>query len=67
MSRVVYEVLDTIDGGFYWRAKGANGETLSVSEVYESKQAARKGIRAAAGGTDPEVSDLTASGQGADG
>lgn len=32
---------------YYWVLIAGNGETLSTSEMYETKQSARKGVRAA--------------------
>lgn len=57
-----FEIRDSIDGGFYWRQVADNGEVLSTSETYESKQSARKGINAAAATQTGHVKDLTASG-----
>jgi uncharacterized protein YegP (UPF0339 family) len=41
----MFEV-DAAIGGYYWRLKGANGETLCHSEVYTSKQSALAGVAA---------------------
>lgn len=35
------------DGKWYWDLKAANGEIVSQSEGYETKEGARKGIDAA--------------------
>jgi uncharacterized protein YegP (UPF0339 family) len=57
----MFQILNADGGGFFWRLKAENGETLCHSEVYTTKQMARKGIasaiEAAASGEDPE--DLT--------
>ncbi|MFD2648241.1 YegP family protein [Devosia albogilva] len=42
----MFEILRANAGGYFWRLKGANGETLCHSEVYTSKQAAETGIAA---------------------
>lgn len=42
----MFEVLRA-QGGYYWRLKAANGQTLCHSEVYETKQGALNGILAA--------------------
>lgn len=43
----MFEILRANAGGYYWRLKGANGETLCHSEVYTSKQSAQAGVDAA--------------------
>lgn len=43
----MFEVLRTSAGGFFWRLKAANGETLCHSEIYTSKQSALQGVAAA--------------------
>jgi uncharacterized protein YegP (UPF0339 family) len=42
----MFEILRANAGGYFWRLKGANGETLSHSEVYTSKQSAQAGVDA---------------------
>jgi hypothetical protein len=37
----MFEILRANAGGYFWRLKGANGETLCHSEVYTSKQSAQ--------------------------
>ncbi|WP_371929543.1 YegP family protein [Phyllobacterium sp. 21LDTY02-6] len=34
-------------GGYYWRLKASNGETICHSEVYTTKQSAEGGVSAA--------------------
>jgi uncharacterized protein YegP (UPF0339 family) len=41
-----FEILDAQGGGFFWRLKAGNGQTLCHSEVYTTKQAAQGGIEA---------------------
>jgi uncharacterized protein len=43
----MFEIHPTTSGGFFWRLKGNNGETLCHSEVYTTKQSAIVGIEAA--------------------
>jgi len=43
----MFEILRANAGGYFWRLKGANGETLCHSEVYTSKQSAQAGVDAA--------------------
>ncbi|KQZ15551.1 hypothetical protein ASD44_16935 [Mesorhizobium sp. Root554] len=40
----MFEILRANAGGYFWRLKGANGETLCHSEVYTSKQSAQTGV-----------------------
>lgn len=42
----MFEILRANGGGFFWRLKSTNGETLCHSEVYTTKQAAQNGIDA---------------------
>lgn len=42
----MFELHRANGGGFFWRLKGVNGETLSHSEVYTTKAAAENGIAA---------------------
>jgi uncharacterized protein YegP (UPF0339 family) len=42
----MFEILRANGGGYFWRLKATNGETLCHSEVYTSKQAAQNGIDA---------------------
>lgn len=43
----MFEILRANTGGYFWRLKGGNGETLCHSEVYTTKQSAEAGIAAA--------------------
>lgn len=43
----MFEVCPSKNGGFFWRLKSSNGETLCHSEVYTTKQAAERGAEAA--------------------
>ena len=43
----MFEIHNTKDGGFFWRLKASNGETLCHSEVFTSKQSAEQSIAAA--------------------
>ncbi|WP_088688957.1 YegP family protein [Rhizobium sp. R634] len=43
----MFEILRASSGGYFWRLKGGNGETLCHSEVYTSKQSAQNGVDAA--------------------
>lgn len=42
----MFEILRATAGGYFWRLKATNGETLCHSEVYTSKQSAQNGIEA---------------------
>lgn len=42
----MFEILRANAGGYYWRLKATNGETLCHSEVYTTKQSAEGGIAA---------------------
>lgn len=42
----MFEIYRANGGGFFWRLKATNGETLCHSEVYQSKQSAQNGIAA---------------------
>ena len=42
----MFEIFRATAGGFFWRLKGTNGETLCHSEVYTTKQSAEGGIAA---------------------
>lgn len=42
----MFEILKANTGGFFWRLKANNGETLCHSEVYTAKQSAQNGIEA---------------------
>ncbi|MGO4524949.1 YegP family protein [Microvirga sp. 2MCAF35] len=42
----MFEIYRANGGGYFWRLKGTNGETLCHSEVYTTKQAAETGIAA---------------------
>ncbi len=42
----MFEIFNTINGGYYWRIKANNGEILCHSEVYTTRQAAEAGIEA---------------------
>jgi len=43
----MFEIHNTNNGGFFWRLKASNGETLCHSEVFSSKQSAELSIAAA--------------------
>ena len=38
------EILRANGGGFFWRVKAANGQTLCTSEVYVTKTGAQVGV-----------------------
>lgn len=42
----MFEIFRADRGGYFWRLKANNGETLCHSEVYTTKQAAQAGIEA---------------------
>lgn len=42
----MFEIFKATSGGFFWRLKASNGETLCHSEVYTAKQSAQSGIAA---------------------
>ena len=42
----MFEIYKANAGGYFWRLKASNGETLCHSEVYTSKQSAQNGITA---------------------
>lgn len=42
----MFEIHRAQGGGYFWRLKAANGETLCHSEVYTTKQSAQDGIAA---------------------
>lgn len=42
----MFQVCSTQGGGYFWRLKGGNGETLCHSEVYTTKAAANAGVEA---------------------
>ncbi|MEQ8252034.1 MAG: DUF1508 domain-containing protein [Oceanibaculum nanhaiense] len=42
----MFEIFRANTGGYFWRLKGVNGETLCHSEVYTTKQSAQVGIDA---------------------
>jgi uncharacterized protein YegP (UPF0339 family) len=42
----MFEILRAKAGGYFWRLKSSNGETLCHSEVYTSKQSAQAGVDA---------------------
>lgn len=42
----MFEILKASAGGYFWRLKASNGETLCHSEVYAAKQSAQNGIAA---------------------
>jgi len=37
---MTFQILRSNDGGYFWRIRGGNGETLAVSEVYRAKSSA---------------------------
>lgn len=41
----MFEILRAT-GGYYWRLKASNGETVCHSEVYTTKQSAEAGVSA---------------------
>ena len=41
-----YQIKNTINHKFYFVLKARNGEIICTSEVYETKQACKKGISA---------------------
>jgi|TARA_A100001391_G_scaffold182749_2_gene149499 hypothetical protein len=43
----MFEILHANAGGYYWRLKATNGETLCHSEVYTTKQSAEAGVASA--------------------
>jgi len=43
----MFEILRANAGGYFWRLKAANGETLCHSETYTTKQSAQAGVEAA--------------------
>ncbi|WP_083509362.1 DUF1508 domain-containing protein [Hyphomicrobium sulfonivorans] len=42
----MFEIHRAQGGGYFWRLKAANGETLCHSEVYTTKASAENGIAA---------------------
>lgn len=42
----MFEIFRAQSGGYFWRLKANNGETLCHSEVYTTKQGAQNGIDA---------------------
>jgi uncharacterized protein YegP (UPF0339 family) len=42
----MFEIYRANAGGFFWRLKANNGETLCHSEVFTTKQATQNGIEA---------------------
>jgi hypothetical protein len=57
-----FEIFTGNDGQFYWRFKGANGETVCHSEGYTTKQSAQVGINSVKNGAvSAEIVDLTQS------
>jgi len=44
MSKPRFEIMDSKNGEFYFTLKAPNGEIILTSEMYETKQAAEKGI-----------------------
>jgi len=47
MNLPKYKIHSSKDGQFYYTLVGGNGEVMNTSETYHTKQACRKGIRAA--------------------
>ena len=45
-GHLMFEIHRASQGGYFWRLKATNGETLCHSEVYTTKQAAQNGIEA---------------------
>lgn len=44
--KIMFEIFKATNGGYFWRLKANNGETLCHSEVYTAKQSAHNGIAA---------------------
>lgn len=42
----MFEICNSINGGYYWTLKALNGEKLCYSEVYTTKRGAYTGIEA---------------------
>lgn len=42
----MFEIHKANGGGYFWRLKAGNGQTLCHSEVYAAKQSAQNGIAA---------------------
>lgn len=42
----MFEIFNATSGGYFWRLKATNGETLCHSEVYTTKHSAQNGIAA---------------------
>jgi uncharacterized protein YegP (UPF0339 family) len=42
----MFEIFKATGGGYFWRLKATNGETLCHSEVYTAKQSAHDGVAA---------------------
>lgn len=42
----MFEIENAGSGGYFWRLKSGNGQTLCHSEVYTTKAAAQNGIAA---------------------
>ena len=45
-TAAMFEIRNTVNGKFNWRFKAINGETVAVSEVYETKQGCRMALTA---------------------
>lgn len=41
------EYAESADGGWYWRLRAANHETLAIGETYRDRTDAERGARAA--------------------
>lgn len=54
-----YEVYQDKSGGYRFRLKAGNGETIASSESYTTKAAALGGIESVKKNTDSQVVDLT--------
>lgn len=56
----MFQILKSNNGGYFWRLKGNNHETLCYSEVYTTKQAAYDGIAAVKRiASSAQIQDLT--------
>lgn len=54
-----FEIRKSVNGKFYFVFKARNGKTIATSEMYESKQACRKGIKSIRKGMFAKTVDLT--------
>ncbi len=54
-----YEVYQDKSGGYRFRLKAGNGETIASSESYTTKAAALGGIESVKNNADSPITDLT--------